>query len=120
MALALLAAALPATLVEMRFSRSAFRLRNWRSPESRRLNYLEYVLANDEHVKEVRLFGIGRCCSDRYRALGEKAFREDEAHRGAAVDLGAAALARRHRHVLRLLRGDGDRGGAREDHARRH
>ncbi len=77
-ALALLAAALPATLVEMRFSRSAFRIRNRRSPESRRLNYLEYVLANDEHVKEVRLFGIGRWLLDRYRGLGETILREDE------------------------------------------
>jgi ATP-binding cassette subfamily B protein len=77
-ALALLVAALPATLVEMRFSRSAFRIRNRRSPESRRLNYLEYVLANDEHVKEVRLFSIGRWLLDRYRGLGEKILHEDE------------------------------------------
>jgi ATP-binding cassette subfamily B protein len=76
-ALALLFAALPAAIVEMAFSRSAFRLRNWRSPESRQLNYLEYVLANDGHVKEVKLFGLGSLLLGRYRALGEKFFRED-------------------------------------------
>src|SRR5262249_28729733 len=49
----LVIAAIPATVVEMKFSASAFRMRNWRSPEARRMNYLEYVLANDEHAKEV-------------------------------------------------------------------
>jgi ATP-binding cassette, subfamily B, bacterial len=57
--LGLLVATIPATLAEMRYSKSAFRLRNWRSQDSRRLMYLEYVLANDEHVKEVKLFGLG-------------------------------------------------------------
>ncbi len=73
----LLVASLPAAIVEMGFSRSAFRLRNWRSPEARQLNYLEYVLANDGHVKEVRLFGLGPMLLQRYKALGEKFFRED-------------------------------------------
>ena len=76
-AAALLAAAVPAAVVEMVFSRSAFRLRNWRSPESRQLNYLEYVLANDGHVKEVKLFGLGKMLLGRYRALGDKFHRED-------------------------------------------
>src|SRR5262249_14207220 len=71
-ALLLLVAATPAAIVEMWFSRSAFRMRNWRSPESRQLNYLEYVLANDAHVKEVKLFGLGPLLLGRYRGLGEK------------------------------------------------
>ena len=49
--LVLVLAALPAAAGEMRFSKVAFRLRNWRAPETRRLNYLEYVLASDEHAK---------------------------------------------------------------------
>src|SRR3954451_15539889 len=77
-ALALFAASVPAALVEMYFSRSAFRLRNWRSPESRQLNYLEYVLANDGHVKEVKLFGLGPTLLGRYRSLAEKIYREDQ------------------------------------------
>ncbi|HEX2568943.1 MAG TPA: ABC transporter ATP-binding protein [Polyangia bacterium] len=76
-ALALLGAAVPAAVVEMIFSRSAFRLRNWRSPESRVLNYLEYVLANDEHVKEVKLFGLAPMLLGRYRDLGERFYLED-------------------------------------------
>ena len=42
MALAVLVATIPAFLAEARFSGAAFRLRNWRSPDSRRLTYLEY------------------------------------------------------------------------------
>jgi ATP-binding cassette subfamily B protein len=81
-ALALFAAAVPATLVEMYFSRSAFRLRNWRSPESRQLNYLEYVLANDGHVKEVKLFGLGSTLLGRYRGLATRILHEDQALAG--------------------------------------
>ena len=68
----LLLAAIPATVSEMRFSNLAFRMRNWRSPDSRRLMYLEYVLANDGHAKEVKIFGLGSMLLDRYKALGER------------------------------------------------
>jgi ATP-binding cassette, subfamily B, bacterial len=81
-ALALFAASVPAAAVEMYFSRSAFRLRNWRSPESRQLNYLEYVLANDGHVKELKLFGLGPTLLGRYKTLAEKIYREDQALAG--------------------------------------
>jgi ATP-binding cassette subfamily B protein len=75
--LALMVATVPATIAEMRYSKTAFRLRNWRSPESRRLMYLEYVLANDEHAKEVKLFGLGSLFLGRYRELAEKFHDED-------------------------------------------
>ncbi len=75
----LLLSAIPAAVAEMRFSRAAFRLRNWRAPETRRLSYIEYVLANDEHAKEVKLFGLGPLLLDRYRTLGEMFFHEDQA-----------------------------------------
>lgn len=75
--LALMVATVPATIAEMRYSKTAFRLRNWRSPESRRLMYLEYVLANDEHAKEVKLFGLGPLFLGRYKELAEQFYRED-------------------------------------------
>jgi ATP-binding cassette subfamily B protein len=75
---ALLLASVPAFIGEARFSGAAFRLRNWRSPDTRRLNYLEYVLANDEHVKEVKLFGLGPRLLERYRQLSETFYREDK------------------------------------------
>jgi ATP-binding cassette subfamily B protein len=77
MALAVLVATIPAFIAEARFSGAAFRLRNWRSPDSRRLTYLEYVLANDEHAKEVKLFGLGPLLLDRYRTLAESFFADD-------------------------------------------
>jgi ATP-binding cassette subfamily B protein len=73
----LLLTTVPATIAEMRYSKIAFRVRNWRSPESRKLLYLEYVLANDEHAKEVKLFGIGPLLMERYRALAEQFYEED-------------------------------------------
>src|SRR5262245_19917645 len=74
----LVVAAIPATVSEMRFSHAAFRLRNWRSPDARKLNYIEYVLANDDHAKEVKLFGFGSSLLDRYRSMGETFYREDQ------------------------------------------
>jgi ATP-binding cassette subfamily B protein len=73
----LLLAAIPSFIAEARFSGTAFRLRNWRSPDSRRLNYLEYVIGNDEHAKEVKLFGLGPLLLARYRALAETFFQDD-------------------------------------------
>ncbi len=78
MAVAVLAATIPAFIAEARFSGAAFRLRNWRSPDSRRLTYLEYVLANDEHAKEVKLFGLGPVLLDRYKRLAETFYRDDK------------------------------------------
>ena len=75
---ALLIAAVPATLAEMRFAGKAFSLRNWRSPEVRKLMYLENVLASEEHAKEVKLFDLGPHFLARYRALGELFTREDQ------------------------------------------
>jgi ATP-binding cassette subfamily B protein len=77
MVVALLVATVPAFIAEARFSGAAFRLRNWRSPDARRLNYLEYLLANDEHAKEVKLFGLGPMLLGRYRGLAETFFAED-------------------------------------------
>jgi ATP-binding cassette, subfamily B, bacterial len=74
---ALLLSAIPATISELRFSNKAFRLRNWRSAESRKLLYLEHVLANNEHAKEVKLLSLGPVLLDRYRDLGETFYRED-------------------------------------------
>jgi ATP-binding cassette subfamily B protein len=74
---ALALATIPATLAEMRYSKLAFKVRNWRSPDSRRLLYLEYVLANDEHAKEVKLFDLGPLLLGRYKALSEQFYAED-------------------------------------------
>jgi len=75
----LVAASIPAFITETRMSNQSFRLNSWRAPEARRLNYLEWILTRDSHVKEVKLFALGRLMLDRYRALFEKFYREDRA-----------------------------------------
>jgi ATP-binding cassette subfamily B protein len=39
--------------------------------------YLEHVLANDRHAKEVKFFGIGTHLLDRYKLLAEQFYRDD-------------------------------------------
>ncbi|MEZ4454007.1 MAG: ABC transporter ATP-binding protein [Nannocystaceae bacterium] len=78
----LLVAALPAALAELRFSRAAFELRNRRAADARLLGYLEYVLASDEHAKEVMMLGLGPTLLGRYRDVSEAIWREE---RGLAL-----------------------------------
>jgi len=75
--LVVVAASIPAFLAEARLSGESFRLWTWRAPEGRRLNYLEWILTRDSHVKEVKLFGLGPLVLERYRALFRKFFSED-------------------------------------------
>ncbi len=80
--LGLMVATVPATIAELRYSKATFRLRNWRSPDSRKLLYMEHVLANDAHAKEVKLFGLGPIFLGRYRELAERFHVEDSALAG--------------------------------------
>ncbi len=73
----LVAAALPAFFAETRFSAEAFRIFNWRTPETRKQGYLEAVLAREDYVKEVKLFGLGPLLLGRYRAIFEALYEED-------------------------------------------
>jgi ATP-binding cassette subfamily B protein len=75
--LVIVAASVPAFIAEARLSDESFRLYSWRAPESRRMNYLEWILTRDSHVKEVKLFGLGPLIVGRYRALFTKFFDED-------------------------------------------
>jgi ATP-binding cassette subfamily B protein len=77
MAVGLLLASLPAAMSEVYFSSASFRLRNRSSPEARRLNYIEHVLSNDSHAKEVKAFGLGPFLLERYRSMAERIFEED-------------------------------------------
>ena len=73
------ALSLPAFIVEAKLSGDSFRLNSWRAPEARRQNYLEWLLTRDNHVKEVKLFGLGPLLLGRYEALYEKFYLEDRA-----------------------------------------
>ena len=67
----LLAAAIPAFLVEAKFSGDAFRLFRWRTPETREQAYLESALARDDHAKEVKLYELGPRFLRRYQEIFE-------------------------------------------------
>jgi ATP-binding cassette, subfamily B, bacterial len=75
----LLLAGLPAFIAEAKFSGDAFRLFRWRSPETRMQNYLETVLAREDHAKEVKLYALGQRFLQRYRDIFTKLYREDRA-----------------------------------------
>ena len=75
--LVLVLAGLPAFIAETKFSGDAFRLFRWRSPETRMQLYLETVLGREDHVKEVKLFGLGPRLLGRYRDIFDKLYRED-------------------------------------------
>jgi len=77
--LLLFGAALPAFIVEARFSTDAFRLFRWRSPEARRQHYYETVLGRDDHAKEVKLYGLGPLLLERHRVIFRKLYAEDRA-----------------------------------------
>lgn len=72
-------AGLPTFWVEARFAKSAFQLFTWRSPEARMQTYLETLIAREDYVKEVKLFGLGGLFLDRYRAIFHKLYAEDRA-----------------------------------------
>jgi ATP-binding cassette, subfamily B, bacterial len=77
--LVLVVAGLPAFVAEAKFSGDAFRLFRWRSPETRKQMYLETVLAREDYVKEVKLFGLGPLLLDRYREIFGRLYGDDRA-----------------------------------------
>ncbi|MGS2742860.1 ABC transporter ATP-binding protein [Halomonas sp. LS-001] len=75
--LILIAGALPVFLSEAKFSGDAFRLFRWRSPQSRMQMYLETVLAREDSIKEVKLFGLESLFLQRYRDIFTRLFKEE-------------------------------------------
>lgn len=70
-------AGLPAFAAEAKFSGEAFRLFRWRSPETRKQAYLEWVMARNDFAKEVKLLGLGPELLARYRQIFETLYPED-------------------------------------------
>ena len=75
--LILVLAGLPAFVAETHFSGEAFTLFRWRSPETRMQIYLETVIAREDHVKEVKLFGLGPLLLERYRDIFRRLYKAD-------------------------------------------
>jgi ATP-binding cassette subfamily B protein len=75
--LVLIVAGLPSFVAETRFSDEAFSLFRWRSPDTRMQIYLETVLAREDNVKEVKLFGLGPLLLQRYRNIFTRLYMRD-------------------------------------------
>ncbi|MBR2513843.1 MAG: ABC transporter ATP-binding protein [Halomonas sp.] len=75
--LILVVGALPVFLSEAKFSGDAFRLFRWRSPQARMQMYLETVLAREDSIKEVKLFGLEPLFLQRYRDIFNRLFVEE-------------------------------------------
>ncbi|WP_458526933.1 ABC transporter ATP-binding protein, partial [Onishia taeanensis] len=73
----LVVGALPVFLSEAKFSGDAFRLFRWRSPQTRMQMYLETVLAREDSIKEVKLFGLEPLFLKRYRDIFKGLYAED-------------------------------------------
>ncbi|BBI60066.1 hypothetical protein HSBAA_13720 [Vreelandella sulfidaeris] len=73
----LVVGALPVFISEAKFSGDAFRLFRWRSPQTRMQIYLETVLAREDSIKEVKLFGLEGLFLKRYRDIFTQLFAED-------------------------------------------
>ena len=67
----------PALIVEIKYGRERFRLQTWRSPEVRRLGYFRWLITNDDYIKELRIFDLGRHLIGIYRRTFEKFFRQN-------------------------------------------
>ncbi|MFO0747076.1 MAG: ABC transporter ATP-binding protein [Myxococcota bacterium] len=75
--LVMIAAGVPSFIAEAKFAGDAFRLFKWRTPEVREQGYLEMIIAREDHVKEVKLFGLGRRFLDRYIDIFHILYAED-------------------------------------------
>ncbi|WP_285350585.1 ABC transporter ATP-binding protein [Pseudomonas sp. ME-P-057] len=75
--LILVLGALPVFLAETHFSGNAFRLFQRRAPETRQQNYLEALLSQEAHTKEVKLFGMAPLLLQRYRDNFTRLYAED-------------------------------------------
>ncbi|RDB42902.1 ABC transporter ATP-binding protein [Halomonas sp. DQ26W] len=75
--LILMVGALPVFASEAKFSGDAFRLFRWRSPQTRMQMYLETVMAREDSIKEVKLFGLEPLLLSRYRTIFDTLYGED-------------------------------------------
>ncbi|MFT2097466.1 ABC transporter ATP-binding protein [Marinomonas sp. 2405UD66-6] len=74
----LVCGALPSFIAEAKFSSAAFLMFRWRSPEVRQQNYLETLLAREDHIKEVRLYQLSGRFLQRYADIFQKLFQESK------------------------------------------
>lgn len=75
--LAVVLAGVPAFYAETRFATAAFKIFQWRTPETRQRNYYETAIAREDFAKETMLYGLGPLFLDRYSSIFDKLYAED-------------------------------------------
>jgi ATP-binding cassette subfamily B protein len=65
----LLLAALPAMFVRLRYSQQLYAWQRQRTSSERQASYIQLLLTNEAHAKEIRLFNLGDLFIQRYRDL---------------------------------------------------
>lgn len=73
----LVVAGLPSFIAETKFSDEAFSLFRWRSPDTRMQLYLETVIAREDNVPEVKLYGLGPLLLKRYCDIFDRLYGRD-------------------------------------------
>lgn len=85
---------LPGAYVQWRFSNKMYRWQRKRTPTERQVSYFNWLLANDQTAKEIRLFNLGPMFVQRFITLREQMRKERLALslRGAFADFGVRVL----------------------------
>jgi ATP-binding cassette, subfamily B, bacterial len=73
----LMVAAIPAFVSETRFAGKAFKLFQWRTPEAREQNYLEWLMVHESAAMEIRLYQLGQTLLDRYQRIFQRIYGEE-------------------------------------------
>ena len=74
----LILAVIPSFISETYFNRRGYSLaRNW-TPERRKLDYLRYIGASDQTVKEVKIFGLSDYLQERFSTLSHQYYQANK------------------------------------------
>jgi len=69
LALLMFAAAIPGAFVRFRYASKMYEWQRKNTPAERQAEYFHWMLTNDTHAKETRLFNLGRIFMDRFNEL---------------------------------------------------
>lgn len=88
LALIILLSPLPAVCVQAFFARKGYQVERGRSPQRRRLAYLQYLTTQARSFKELRLFQLGELFLQRYHTLYKEFYAIDKHIVGRQTGLG--------------------------------
>ncbi|MCB9356688.1 MAG: ABC transporter ATP-binding protein [Lewinellaceae bacterium] len=74
----LVVAVIPSFLGETHFNRRSYSLTHSWTPERRELDYLRYIGASNETAKEIKIFGLERFLTDRFKHISDKYYQANK------------------------------------------